>query len=370
MATNHRLRILLTVPDFDSTRSPYREMIAIARYLPRDEFDLTVCGLRKKGHEEARPLLNDLGVQTFVARFRPKGRSWSHIKDALDDQKVVQEHGPFHIQHSMDFTSSPFEAMMARKGSRAYIFSQRSMNKDSSSIALRVKVHLSERVIAISEPVVDLLIKHGTPQSKLRKVYLGIDLDEIQYRRPVQHSGTKNILSVGHIVPLKGYQYALRAMALLKQKMPDIRLRIAGSSDSPKYFEELQTLLRHLDLAENVEFLGNRRDVIDLMHQSDVLLLASETEALPWVILEAHAAGLPVVASAVDGPREVIEDERNGLLVKQGDVEGFTDALYRILNSPEFAAELSENGRKDIQSKFSAAEMVRQLAAIYREIGS
>lgn len=370
MTNNDRIRVLLTVPNFDSTGSPYREMMAIARHLPREEFDLTVCGLRKKGHEEMRPVLRDLGVQSFVASYRPKGRSWTHIKNALDDQKILKEHGPFHIQHSMDFTSSPFEAMMARKGSRIYIFNQRGMNEDSSFVALRVKVHFSERVIAISEPVVDLLVKHGTPPSKVRKVYLGLDVDEIEYRKPVLHNGTKNILSVGHIVPRKGHQHALRAMALLKQKMPDVRLRIAGSPDNPEYFETLKQLLNHLDLTENVQFLGNRRDVIDLMRQSDVLLLSSESEAFGWVILEAHAVGLPVVASAVDGPREVIEDQKNGLLVNPGDVQGFADALYRVLNSPNFASQLSETGRNDTLKKFTAEQMVREFAAIYKEIGS
>jgi glycosyltransferase involved in cell wall biosynthesis len=327
-----------------------------------------VCGLRQAGHEEIGPVLSDLGVHSFIARYRPRGRTLRHIKDAYRDEKIVNRHGPFDVQHSMDFTSSPFEAIMARKGSRTYIFNQRGMNEDSSSMALKVKSYLSEKVIGISEAVMELLKEHGIAKSKLRKVYLGIDLNEIEYRAPVQNTGTKNILSVGHIVGRKGHQHALKAIALLKRKMPDVRLRIAGSPDDPVYFEQLKEMVKELDLNDNVEFLGLREDAIDLMRQSDVLLLCSEREAFGWVILEAHAVGLPVVASSVEGPKEVIEDGKNGLLVKVGDSQGFADALHRVLNSLDFARELAENGQKVTKEKFTAEHMVGEFVDIYREV--
>src|SRR5262245_3714832 len=120
-------KVLLTVPNLDSTASPWREAMGLARYLPGDRFQLTICALREDGVQESAPLLETLGVKCFVARFRPRGREPGRLLGPLHDRHLLHTHGPFDLQHSMDFTSSPFEAIMSRRHARKFLFSQRNM---------------------------------------------------------------------------------------------------------------------------------------------------------------------------------------------------------------------------------------------------
>ncbi len=93
-----RTRVLLTVSHLSSTASPFREMIAIAKYLPRDEFDLTICSLRKNGYNETEPILRSMGVQCIVARFRPQGHSWGYLPNlfaSIKDQSLIDRGGAF-----------------------------------------------------------------------------------------------------------------------------------------------------------------------------------------------------------------------------------------------------------------------------------
>jgi L-malate glycosyltransferase len=365
-----RFRILLTVPDFDSSGSPYREIIAIAKYLPREEFALTICSLRESGYSDILPMLRDHGIQSFIGRFRARGRTLKHYKSAIQDQSLIDTHGPYDLQHSLDFTPSPFEALMARWKGRPYIYNQRNMNEDGSFALLRMKIRLSTRIIAISEPVIRLLLQHGASEKKVRKVYLGIDSEDVGEfgsQRAVVN-GAKSILCVGHLVPRKRHQDAIRALAKLVSKMPNLRLKIAGAPDHPQYVQQLRQLVEELNLTDRIDFLGIRFDVPQLMREADVLLLCSENEAFGWVILEAQSVGLPVIASAVDGPAEVIVNNQSGLLVQMGNVEGYADALWRVFHEPGLAERLIDNGRRIVEEKYTARRMVEQIVGIYKEV--
>ena len=105
-----------------------------------------------------------------------------------------------------------------------------------------------------------------------------------------------------------------------------------------------------------------------LMRRAVCLLHCPSSEAAGWVIIEAMAAGLPIVASGVGGITELLEGGRNGLLVRPGDVGGFAEAVGRIIENPELAHSLSAAGRKAVEEKHSAAATVRRLADLYREV--
>jgi hypothetical protein len=117
-----------------------------------------------------------------------------------------------------------------------------------------------------------------------------------------------------------------------------------------------------------VEFLGTRTDVPELMGRAAAVVLCSESEAFGWVIVEAMAHGAPVIASAVDGPGEIIEHGRTGLLVPCRDVAGYAAAMRSLLACPGLGASLAENARRAVAERFSAAAMVDGIRAVYREI--
>lgn len=143
---------------------------------------------------------------------------------------------------------------------------------------------------------------------------------------------------------------------------------IAGELLEPWYFRQLEQLVHDVGLTERVEFLGLRDDILQLMQQATVLVHCAESEAFGWVIAEAMAVGLPVIAAAVDGPSEVIEHGKTGFLVPVGDVDKYADALRTLLTRPDLSREFAVNGRKRVEEKFSGRAMPENIPNVYREL--
>jgi glycosyltransferase involved in cell wall biosynthesis len=374
MKEKNKIRVLLTVSHFNTTASPYREMIAIAKYLPKDQFDLTICSLRKNGYSEIEPKLRELGVRSIVASFRPRGQSWSYLTHALSslkDQSLIDSYGPYDIQHSLDYISMPFEAWVARKKSRFFIFNQSNMNELGNLRLLRMKIRWADKIIAISDSIKDLLLTNGAPSDKVKKIYLGIDVKDVD-KELLQNPRKRHnyLLSVGRIIRRKRHEDAIKTFSVLAKDYPELRLGIAGSVQDVSYYNELVKLVGGLGLTDRVEFLGVRKDILGLMQNCDALFHCAESEGFGWVVVEAMAVGLPVIASAVDGPKDIIDEGKTGLLVPTGDVSGFANAARSLLDKPEFSRDLAQKARRSVDEKFSANRMVEAISDVYREIVS
>jgi len=364
-------RILLTMPHLNSAASPYREMMALARNLDRGTFRLTVCGLREQHQPDAEISLRDHGAECFVARFRPTGHTPGSLFAALKDQERIEQAGPFDIQHSLDFSSSPFEAAFARLRSRKYIYNQRNLNEGGSAALLRAKLALADSIITIADHASDFVLRHGAAPQKLKRIYNGIDVEELERvagpglpmdRRPPY------ILVVGQIEPRKRHEDAIHALAILAQRNPQVRLGIAGSLYRADYQHQLERTARNLGIGDRVEFLGSRKDILALMRRSRALLCCSESEVLPWVILEAMAVGLPVVASAIPAHCELLTDGHSGMLIPCGDCAGFASTLELLCSSPSLREDLARCALRNIENKFSIRAMVEQTQIVYEEL--
>lgn len=365
------IRVLLTVPDLESTTSPYRELMAIARYLPRPEFSLTVCSLRENGYQETEPLLRALDVVCLQGRFRPTGYNPVRIRDWLHDQRRIAQYGPFDIQHSLDFTPSPFEAIMARYMARRYIFSQRNMNSGGSVAMLRAKIRLAQNIIAISESTRQLVEQNGASPSRCVTIPLGMELTE--QRRPSALPSKRDnryILTVGHVVRRKRIEDAILSLPPLLADMPELNLKIVGRVIDETYYHELLQIIHQLRLEKRISFLGERRDVLDLMENAEALLLCSDAEAFGWVILEAMSVGIPVIASAVDGPKEVITHGKTGFLAEVGNVEGYVQAIRALLNDEGLRESIACEAKCLLKQKYDARQMVARIADFYRAVHS
>lgn len=361
------ISILLTVPHLNRTASPYRETLALARYLPGPDFRVTVCSLREKGFPETAPALEGMGVDAFVAPFRPTGFSPAHLWQFRKAQNAVGRSGAYAIQHSLDFTSLPIEAAVARTRSRIYIYSQRNLNENGHEMALRLKARLARRIICISAATENLLLGLGVPSAKLRRIPLGIDLEEFAALPPPEPEPGR-FLFVGQFARRKRHDDAIRALALVARDHASARLAMVGNLYDEGYREELRRLAGELGVADRIEFLGIRADVPRLMRRAQAVVLCSESEAFGWVVLEAMAAGVPVIASAVDGPREILEHNRTGLLVPCRDVAGYAAAMRMVLEHPAAARALARNARAAVEQRYSAAAMVERLKSVYREV--
>ena len=171
---------------------------------------------------------------------------------------------------------------------------------------------------------------------------------------------------VGRFEVAKDYPNMLRAFARVRARHEDAVLLLVGKGSLQA---DTEALARELNLADSVRFVGVRNDVAAVMSAADGYVMSSAWEGMPMVLLEAAAAGLPIVATAVGGNHEVVLDDRSGFLVPPGDDAQLGSAMLRLAELP--AAErraLGEQGREHVQAQYGLGRVADRWEAIYREV--
>jgi glycosyltransferase involved in cell wall biosynthesis len=173
---------------------------------------------------------------------------------------------------------------------------------------------------------------------------------------------------VGRVEPDKGFEAAVAALPLLRQVRPDAQLVFVGPVHDTPGPEGVRRLAECHGVAFAVHLAGARDDAATLLSAFDVMLHPSRHEALPRAVIEALHAGLPVIAAAVGGVPEAIEDGRSGLLVPANDAARLGEAAGRLARDPVLAASLAAAGRERARSLFSLEGMTAAIAALYAEL--
>lgn len=167
------------------------------------------------------------------------------------------------------------------------------------------------------------------------------------------------------LTPIKGILYLLRAVAALHEEFPEVSLEIAGEGPQQP---ELEREAQRLGLAGHVQFLGWRSDLPALLPQWDIFVMPSLEEGFGVAALEAMAAGLPIVASAVGGIPELVQDGRTGWLVPPADPAALAQRLRELLHNPEQRRVMGAAGRARARERFSTDRMVAAIAKIYDDL--
>lgn len=178
----------------------------------------------------------------------------------------------------------------------------------------------------------------------------------------------REILFAGWLAPLKNIEAILRAFAIVKARLDDVRLTLAGSAVNPVYAARLRELVVELGLGNAVEFCGYL-DTAELLHRirlCSVLVLFSHQENSPTVIAQAMAVGKAVVASRAGGIPEMVEDGHTGFLVESGDEQGLAERLAEVMQSPELRRRMGRNAREIARQRFEPSIIARQTVEAYR----
>jgi glycosyltransferase involved in cell wall biosynthesis len=171
------------------------------------------------------------------------------------------------------------------------------------------------------------------------------------------------LVMVARFEPQKDHSTLLRALGALK----DIPWELDLIGDGPLR-PPMENLAREQGLDDRIRFLGQRKDVAEILARSHISLLVSNWEGFPLSILESMRAGLPVVASAVGGVDESVRDGETGYLVPQGDVNLLRDRVGRLLRDQSLRARLGANGRERYEQYFTLERMVTNTLSVYREV--
>lgn len=237
----------------------------------------------------------------------------------------------------------------------------------AAQVALDVATaRLCAAIVAVSEATRDALVEQGYPAARVVVVHNGIEAPDAQPARPEGvPADAALLLLVGRLAAVKGQRQLIEALARLRRTDAVVLLAGKDIERGGAYCRELEFRAAELGVDDRVVFLGYRNDVPALLAAADVLVLPSQVEGLPLVVLEAMAAARPVVATAVGGTPELVFDGETGLLVPAGDVTALTAALDELLADPTRARALGVAGRRRFEERFTLETMTRRVLALY-----
>jgi polysaccharide biosynthesis protein PelF len=185
---------------------------------------------------------------------------------------------------------------------------------------------------------------------KIQVIYNGVDNSVFQ-EAPRVEQDRPTVVTVARIDPLKDMVTLIKAAAVVKAHIPNVRFMIYGSVSVPSYYEECQKLREELELTETVIFAGHSSNIPAAYQSGDVIALTSISEAFPYSVVEAMMVGRPVISTDVGGIREALAD--TGLLVNPRDYDELAGGIVKLLQNPELRAELAEEARERALSYFT-----------------
>lgn len=246
-------------------------------------------------------------------------------------------------------------------------------SKSKQRAFIEVERQLAQRtdlLIAVSPEIRDSLLelRIGEPH-KIRVVSLGLPLDRFV---ATQQAGLLRsaigiapelplIGVIARLVPIKDHATLLHAMA----ELPGVHLAVLGDGESRA---ELERLTAELGLTDRVHLTGWWSDVASAIADFDAVVLTSRNEGTPVSLIEALAAGKPVVATDVGGVRTVVRHEVTGLLVPSGDAAATAAAIRRLLDDRESAGRMAMTGQKDVLERFGHEHLLKEIEQLYDEV--
>jgi glycosyltransferase involved in cell wall biosynthesis len=256
-----------------------------------------------------------------------------------------------------------------------------------SDATLRLLAATATTIVANSRYTAESLLA-VTPRAHVEVVHNAVDLarfDPSQIGREEARArlsgaigdGRRPLLGVvAQVTPWKGQETAIEALALMRDRGVEADLLLVGSAKfvaastrfaNQDYVARLRALVASSGLQDRVHWLGEREDVPEILRALDVLLLPSWEEPFGRAVVEAMAMSVPVVATAVGGPREIIEDGREGRLVAPRDAAAWAAAIGAVLDAPQRGAAMGRAGRDRVERDFTFERQARAMIEVYRQ---
>jgi len=334
---------------------------------------LLLPALRERGWDVACVMLHEgePGALDFAARLEGRGvpverlrlsralepRAFSRILRRARRERPAVLHT--HLVHA-DFHGLPAGRLA---GVPALVSTKHGFNafRDGKAFAAadRAVAALADVHVAISAGLARYLAEsEGFEAESFEVVHYGIESGP----EPPPLPGVPRLAIVGRLIPIKGHDVLLRALAAARERVPGLELEIAGEGPLEP---ELRATVARLGLDDVVTFLGRVAPIGPVLERAEAVVVPSFGEGFGLVALEAMERGRPVVASAVGGLSEIVDDPRTGLLVPSGDVAALADALVELAGDPARAAARGAAGRARALAEFSQERCTDRIEALY-----
>lgn len=358
-----RVRLFLMTNNFETGGSE-RQFSVLARNLRPAQFQVRLGCIRKTGR-----FADDFGdVPEFWLGSSLYG--WTSWRTRLRLSRHLRQQ-QIQITHAFDFYTN-LALIPAARFARVpvVIGSQRQLGDLLTPRQFRAQAaafRWCDAVVCNSRAAADRLAADGLSRDKLFVIGNALS-GEVFASVPAALPRRPGTLRIGMVARMnahyKNHSGFLRIAKRINQSIPEVEFLLAG--DGPLR-GELEREARSLGIGDRVNFLGDRTDIPAVMASLDVAVLTSDSESLSNAILEAMAAGLPVVAYRVGGNAELVNEER-GELISAGDEEGFAVAVERLLSMPSLRTQLGQNARKFAEDNFGLESVRAQYEACYQTL--
>lgn len=363
--TMRPIRVMFIIDDL-GLGGAQRQLVELVRAMPRERFDLRVAALSIRRVDYVEPLRR-VGVEPVLISQTGKW-SWSAFVRLW---RLIRRSRPDVVQTCL-FTADLYGRLAARFARVPVVVSSvRSIEPDKPRHYVWVDRWLrrwTDAFIVNAQAVGETLSRReGVPPERIRTIYNGVDV-EMFVRLPVSplaRSSPSLVGIVGRLAPVKDHETFIRAAAQVVGRRLQARFLIVG--DGPRR-DALKRLARAEGLDGELSFIGSRRDTAELFKTLDLVVVSSLYEGCCNVILEAMAAGRPVVATAVGGNPELVVPGETGYLVPPQDPAALAEAIGKILSDSTLARWMGVNGRLRAQRHFALERMVQETCALFEEL--
>lgn len=365
-----RIRVLQVVPDL-GVGGLSRVVESICITIDKERFDIRVLSFHGGG--EFADILRESGIPVFTMGDRDFRRRTSYTGFIDVARLLRREHvDVVHTHNTQPFLDAVPGGILA--GVRTMIHTDHARHFPDQwryMFAERVLSHFVYRVVGVSDDTSRNLTKYEKisprkivtiPNGISGQVY-DVAVDREAKRRELGLPANAVVLGfASRLEPQKGVPYLLDAMPEIVRRTPNVVLLIVGQGREQPALER-QTA--ELGLGAHVRFLGVRFDMPELLGLFDVMVLPSVWEGLPMIILEAMAAGCPIVATPVGGVPTAVRRGETGLLVEPRNPSALADAVAELLNNPERRRQFGKAAKRVFRSDFTAEAMTRKYEALY-----
>jgi glycosyltransferase involved in cell wall biosynthesis len=358
-----KIKILYILPRL-TIGGAERLIIDVAKNINKSLFDVKIIFLKENKGQEIADWEDELKKNNIPIIIVGKNNKLGIIH-LLNLYKILKKE-KVSIIHTSLFGAVIFGTIAAKLAGVKYVIttihgleSYNVIKKFLSIIIFRI----NNKVIAISKALKKhLLSYYKVNNKKIKLIYNGINVDEFIYKnRNYNKKERIRVGFVGRLEKVKGPDYLLQALKHLKNE--NFICYIAGEGSLKKYLLEV---VEKLNLKNKVKFIGWQKDVSSFLKKIDIFVLSSRNEGLGLAILEAGLSGLPVVASRVGGIKDIIDDKKNGLLFRKGDVNNLTKKINYLIENNKERERLGKSLQKKIVKNFDIKDTVKHYEEIYK----
>lgn len=336
-----------------------RLVLDLMRHRDKENFDYEVISMVRGGGLEKD--IKDTGVALTIFYKKNKlglgvfFKLYSYFKKAKPD-----------IVHTHLFGADVWAGLAAKiAGVAVIIKTEHNVNLDEGGIKKMVKKissNVFKKIVAVSPSVKEhMIMEEGMAKDRITIIYNGIDLARFKSKEKQVFSSPPILINVSRFETQKAHEYLIRAFKKIENRQWILWLVGEGSLKP-----EIEQMVKDMGLSDKVKFMGLRHDVPNVLAQADIFVFPSLWEGLGIAALEAGAVGLPIVATKVEGIKDLFQDNKNALLVEAKDEGALAEAISWMLEHPDKAMFLGRQAQNLVKENYGIKTMVEKYEKMYK----